>query len=136
MKFTPGSTLAYTGFLNLQWTVENTTTIVSYSRGVFPSFFIAAVPLLSQTFAVAVNHKLSQNWTLSGSVNYAQNESIPSGIIAFNSYGGSVNATYLITRTLTAKFEYTYNQFDTSFGEQSYSFDRNVVSISLSKQFQ
>jgi hypothetical protein len=136
LRFDPGGTIAYTGDASLQWTVENTTTIASYSRGVFPSFFIAAVPLLSQTFAVAVNHKLSQNWTLSGGVNYAQNESIPAGIIAFNSYGGSATATYLITRTFTAKFEYTYNQFDTSFGEQSYSFDRNVVSISLSKQFQ
>lgn len=135
VQFVPSAGLQYLGNLEMVWTQQNTTTVASYSRAVFPSFFIAAVPLVSNVLGVTVTHKLAENWTVGGGLNYANNESVSGPTLRFTSYGGTANVTYMFTRTVTMVGSYTYQNFAASYITTNYEFERNVVSLMLRKEW-
>jgi len=135
MTFSPSGGLQYVMSGELSWTTPSTTSIVSYSRGIFPSFFIAAVPLVSQVVTVGVTHKVSENLSVGGALNYANNESATGQALRFTSYGGNAAATYLFSRSFSGVASYTYNSFDAAFGTSGYSFSRHVVSFMLRKEW-
>jgi hypothetical protein len=135
VSFSPRGGTQYLANGAVTWEQRNTTTILSYSRSVYPSFFIAAVPLLSQVVAASVVHRLSDNWSVSGTVNYARNESISGPSLTFITYGATASANYQISRTITATAGYTYNSFDASFVGSGYSFNRNVLSVMIRSEW-
>lgn len=123
--------ILYLADASLEWKERSTTTTINYSRSVFPSFFIAAMPLVSQVVSVSVSHQFTERLTGNGNVNYARNESTPDPVLTFDSYGVSGNLTYGITRTVSATVSYVYNQFKSDFFGSSFDFDRHAISLSL-----
>lgn len=129
--FEPLSSVQYVGSASFEWKERNTTTILSYTRSVFPSFFIAAAPLVSNVLSLSVVHQMTETLSLLGALNYAKNESVSPPPLDFTSYGASVSLNYALTRSTSVSASYAYNQFEATFGVGRYSFDRNVATISL-----
>jgi len=133
--FSPGGNLTYLGGLTLIWREQNTDTTFSYSRSVFPSFFIAAVPLISDVVSLSVLHRFTDK--VSGSVtgNYGKNESIEGAQLSFTSYGGSAGLNYAITKRMRASLSYTHTVIKNAFLGQNFNFDRDAVSVSVSYEW-
>lgn len=126
------TTLTYIADASLQWKHEHGVVSVRYSRSVFPSFFVVAVPLLSQVVTVSGTYGISNNLSAIGSVNYAKNESTRGQVaLSFESYSGSFSFNYAITRSITAIASYTRYQFNQSFIGIETDYNRNVVTLSL-----
>ncbi|MER3424597.1 MAG: hypothetical protein C4293_16635 [Nitrospiraceae bacterium] len=123
--------ILYLANASLEWKERSTTTTINYSRSIFPSFFIAALPLVSQVVGVSVTHRFTDRLTANGNLNYAKNESTPDPVLVFDSYGASGNVTYAITRTVSATASYRYNRFKSDFFGSGFDFDRHVISLSI-----
>jgi hypothetical protein len=133
--FSPGGNLTYLGGLTLVWHEKNTDTTLNYSRSVFPSFFIAAVPLISDVVSVSVLHRFTDK--LSGGLtgNYGKNESIQGAQLSFTSYGATANLNYAVTKRLRATLFYTHSVIKNTFAGQNLDFNRDMASVSLSYEW-
>jgi hypothetical protein len=131
----PGGNFQYLGGLSMTWHEQNTDTIFSYSRSIFPSFVGAAVPLLSDVVSLSVLHRFTDK--LSGSItgNYGKNESISGPQISFVSYGGVGSLNYSFTKRMRATLSYIHMQTTNVFTGQEFDFDRDAVTISLSYEW-
>ncbi|MBA3753830.1 MAG: outer membrane beta-barrel protein [Nitrospira sp.] len=126
------ATLTYLANGSLEWKHEHGGAMLKYSRSVFPSFFVVAVPLLSQVITLSGTYGLSSNLSITGSANYARNESTGGQVqLSFDSYSTSMSLNYTITRSISAIASFTHSQFTQSFIGNEFSFNRNVVSLSL-----
>ncbi|WP_447986158.1 hypothetical protein [Nitrospira sp. Nam74] len=126
------ATITYVVDASLQWQREYGGAMLRYSRSVFPSFFVVAVPLLSQVITVSTTYNLSGDLSLTGSANYARNESTSGQIpLNFDSYALSMSLSYTITRSISAIGSFTHSQFSQSFSGSDLTFNRNVASLSL-----
>jgi len=132
---TPGNSLQYLANGTLEWRRRDTAANIGYSRTVFPSFFVAAAPLLSQNFSVSGSHKLSQFLTANASAGYAFNETISGPTVSFESYMISIGVSYIISRTLTASASYSHSEFYYGFGEDDFAFNRDVIQFVLRKEW-
>lgn len=132
---TPGDSLQYLANGALEWTHNATTGTLSYSRTIFPSFFIAAAPLISQNIGLTVIHRLAPNLIATGSAGYGLNETIPAEVARFEAYTASALLVYRFTRTWTASASYTHYEFVQGITGQQYQFDRDVMMISLKKEW-
>jgi len=107
---------------------------LSYSVGVFPSIFLAAVPLLSQTVTVTTAHPLTERLSVTGGANFARNDSTSSGSnISFMSYQGDVSVNYLLTSTLKASAVGAYGHYDQQVMSTAVDFDRKVLMLMITK---
>ena len=131
----PGSEFLYIGNLSARWTRQRASTALTFSRSVFPSFFIAAVPLASNVVAASVTYRFTEKLGGGGTVNYARNESVPAGLITFNSYGATFHLDYAVSRYTAVSAGYTYNNFETTFVGAGYEFSRSVLSASLKTEW-
>jgi hypothetical protein len=136
VTFSPAGGIQYLANGALTYSQPNSTTVLSYSRQVFPSFFIAAVPLVSDVVAATTTYRFTTNWSVGGALNYAHNSAVSGPPLSFISYGATANTNYQFTRTLNLTASYAYTSFESDFPGSSYSFNRHVVSIMLSKQWQ
>lgn len=120
------------GAASLQWEEQYTTTRLSYSQGIAPSFFAVSAPLLSRAVMGAVRHRITETLSASLSGSYAVNESVPdSSLIRFESYSVTPSLDYKIGRSFTVTLSYTRSEFQRTFSGQSFGFDRNMVMFSL-----
>ncbi|TLY35948.1 MAG: hypothetical protein E6K60_09450 [Nitrospirae bacterium] len=130
----PTNRVSFIGDASLQWrAAENSTFTFSYTRSVLPSFAVAALPLESQIFKVALLHRVTDPLTLTAVADYAHNQSNVTGEhLLFRSYDAVLRLNYAITRVLTGSLTYTYTKFMQSFSSLgTTSFDRNQVIVSL-----
>lgn len=128
----PNATLTHIGDASLQWKHEHGGVTLRYSRSVFPSFFIVAVPLLSQVISVSGTYGLTGNLSATGSASYAKNESTSGQVpINFESYSLSFLLNYAITRSISAIASVTHSEFNQTYSGIDTTFQRNVVSFSL-----
>ena len=128
----PNSTLTYVGDASLQWKHQHGGATLRYSRSIFPSFFIVAVPLLSQVITISGSYGLTGNLSATGSASYAKNESTSGQVpLSFESYSVSFLLTYTITRSVSAIASVTHYEFNQTFTGIETTFNRNVVSLSL-----
>jgi len=127
----PSNSVQYLVTTSLEKQFQNTATILSYSRGVYPSFFLNGLPLLSQVVTATVSHRLTALLTATASGNYAKNESVPAGTLDYESYGVTVGLNYIVSRILKATLAYTNSEYKQHFSGQSARFDRNMVMVSL-----
>jgi hypothetical protein len=127
----PSKSVQYSATATLGRRFQNTDASLSYSRGVYPSFFISALPLLSQVVTATVSHRLTALLTVTGNANYARNESVPAGLLAYESYGVTVGLNYTVSRILNAALSYTNTQYNRHSLGESARFDRNMVMVML-----
>jgi hypothetical protein len=129
--------LAYTGDVSIRWRYsQNTSTSLSYSRAVVPSFFTAGLPLVSQVATVSVSQRLAELLTATGSASYAHSESTvtgttATGVLLFQSYAASLGLDYSITRLLTASLSSNFGEFKQSFLGSKTTVDKNQVMLTL-----
>ena len=122
----------YLADASLEWKHEHGGATLRYNRSVFPSFFIAAVPLLSQVVTLSGTYSVSSALSLTGNANYATNESTSAQVpLKFNSYSTSISLNYIISRSISVIASYTNSQFRQSFAGSDFTFNRNVASVSL-----
>src|SRR5256712_908819 len=131
----PGESVRYLVTASLDKKLQNTDASLSYSRGVYPSFFITGLPLLSQVVTATVAHRLTALLTGTVNGNYAKNESVPPGSLAYESYGVTVGLNYTVSRNLNAALSYTNSQFKQQSLGQSARFDRNMVMVMLTAEW-
>lgn len=130
--FSTTNDLQYVGSASLLWEGQDTGLTLSYSRMIKPSFFIAAVPLLSQIVAATATHHVTESFSVLLNGNYAINESIPdSSLLNFESYSVTPSAQYQVNRVMTAALSYTYSLFNRTSSSQESSFDRNLVMLRI-----
>lgn len=105
---------------------------ISYARSVFPSFAGVPTQLVGDVVSLAVVQQISPQWQLTGSANYSHSSGATgTNAIKFDSYGGSVNLAYLISRVWSTALGYNYLRFDREAGAIKDQFDRHVVMFSL-----
>lgn len=134
-KFSGSGRIQYVGSGSIEYNERNTSVSLTYSRSIFPSFFIQALPLLSQVVSLNASHRFTDRLSVSGSLNYGRNESTPDPILQFISYGAQASVNYQITRTLSLTGGYLHNQINNQFRGQSFSFDRDAVTLTVNAQF-
>lgn len=131
-KFLGGTQdLQYLGSASLAWQERSTTTTISFSRSVFPSFYVAAAPLISNVATLSVNHLFTEKLTGTASANYAQNEAVSGTQLKFISYFGSAYLNYLFTKQLIGTAAYSHFVTDSSFSGQSFNFNRDLFTLTI-----
>ena len=131
----PNERVQYLGTASVEGKLQNTDMSLSYSRGVYPSFFISGLPLLSQVVTATVSHRLTALLTGTVNGNYAKNESVPAGSLAYESYWVTVGLNYTVSRILNASLSYTNSEYKSHFLGQSARFDRNMVMVMLTAEW-
>ena len=131
----PSERVQYQGAASVEGKFQNTAASLSYSRGVYPSFFLSGLPLLSQVVTATVSHRLTALLTVTASGNYAKNESVSTPHLAFESYGVTVGLNYKVSRILNTALSYTSSQYKQQFMGQSARFDRNMVMVLLTAEW-
>src|SRR2546425_2227083 len=131
----PGESVRYLVTASLDKKLQNTDASLSYSRGVYPNFFISGLPLLSQVVTATVSHRLTALLTVTVNGNYAKNESVSTPQLAFESYGATVGLNYKVSRILNTTLLYTNSQYKQQFMVQSARFDRNMVILILTAEW-
>jgi hypothetical protein len=130
--FSTTNNLQYVGSASLLWEGQDTDLRLSYTRMIRPSFFIAAVPLLSQVVAATATHHVTESFSVLLNGNYAINQSIPdSSLLKFESYSVTPSVLYKVNRVMTATLSYTHSVFDRTSSSQEFSFDRNIVMLRI-----
>lgn len=133
--FSSSSNLQYLGSGQITYQERNTTFTGSYSRSIFPSFFIAATPLLSQVVSASVIHQFTERLSVNGAVNYAKNEAIGSTALQFDSYSGSAGLNYAFAKTWSVSANYIHMVTKNKFNGTNLDFDRDVVSVTIRKEW-
>jgi hypothetical protein len=133
--FSGGGNLQYLASASVTYQERNTSFIGSYSRSVFPSFFIAATPLLSQVITGAVTHRFTGRLTGSATLNYGKNEAIGSTALQFDTYGASAGLSYAIGKTWSVSANYSHLVTKNTFNGENFNFDRDVISVTFRKEW-
>lgn len=116
----------------LMMNFANSRATISYARSAFPSFIGVPTQLVGDVVALSAVQQISHQWQLTGSANYSHSSGTRgTDAIKFDSYGGSVNLAYLVTRIWSAGLGYSYLRFDRESGGLISQFDRHVVMFSL-----
>ena len=134
--FDRSNNVQYQGSASLVWRGEETNLALSYSRTIMPSFYVAATALMSQMVRATASRHVTEALSLSLSGSYARNESVPdSHVLQFESYAVTPGVMYQISRVLRANLSYTHNLFDRKLFGRGYSFDRDMVLLRLTAEW-
>lgn len=118
--------------VSASWQERNTTTQISFSRQILPSFAVAATSLVSNNLSVSVSHQLTELLTAAIAAGYARSSSTDASTdLLFESYSASLSLNRTITRWITGSFSYGHGNFTQEFGGQTSSFHNDSVSVSL-----
>ncbi|BFU93221.1 MAG: hypothetical protein NTAFB01_44080 [Nitrospira sp.] len=133
----PSSSVQAVGAASLKWQGQYTTFTVSYSRSIMPSFLVVSSPLLSQVVTGTVQRKITDPLSLSVMGSYAINESVASSrLLRVESYAISSSINYAISKTFAATLSYTHSQFEQIVASGTIPFDRNIVQLSLTAEWE
>ncbi len=110
---------AWTARAQIFWNALPTTISFSYSRGLYPSFFISSGVFLSNVISASFTHALTDKWSTSGQYSYSSNRLIVDSSGAqtvageLNSTGHSValSATYRINSLISAVGSVNHMEF-------------------------
>ena len=110
----------------------NNSATLSYSRSTFPSFVGVPTQVIGDVVSLSAVQKLGQQWQLAEAVNYSHGSG-ESGVntITFDSYAGSVDLSYWISRIWSAALGYSYINFRRELGTSITEFDRHAVIFSV-----
>ncbi len=121
---------------SLQWQGQQKSAALTYSRGVFPSFVGQAALMVSNVVTGTFSYELSDRWNVMLGGNYAVNTRAGAGVdLRFESI--SVNGTlrYMIYQGTFVTLAATHNEFKIDQPSQVRQFDREVVVLTLSSEW-
>lgn len=131
-----GSGVAYQGSATLAWRPRADTMVgVVYSRGIYPSFVVAAGPSINDTVTVQVNHIFTPRFLGTVSAGYAHNTTPGfaegENNFSFTTYQANASLNYQLFRYLYTTCTYTYGLYDYQFERQTLRYDRHLALIGL-----
>ena len=133
-----GASRSMVGFGNVPLTggaflpAGKSTVALNYSVGVFPSFLLAAGPMLSHTGWFQASHGLTDSLGITGGVNYGHSEAAGQTTkFSFASFSSNLGLNYLITPTLRASITHTFGSYQISFGGRDSEFTRQTGMFNL-----
>ena len=133
--------VTYTGGASLSWARRNTQASFSYSVGVYPSFVGVPGVILSNNVSLQVRQRLDDNVGVFASLNFADNNTIGGQAgqagqagLGFRSYSTTESLWYRISTSFFVNVTHEWGLYTGNFtGQQSDSFVRNAVTVSLTK---
>ncbi len=128
---TGGQSLQYVGSGQFTWQERSTATSLGVSRAVFPSFYVTSTALVSNVVTLSVTHQFTERLNGSASGNYAKNQSVSGPSLDFTSYSASANLMYLFTKRVMGTASYTRYVSDSSFAGQGFSFNRDILVLTV-----
>lgn len=127
----PGRT-TYAANTAITFNYATTKATLSYARSAFPSFSGVPTQLVGNVVSLSATQQITQEWELIGSANYSHSSGTQGATpIKFDSYGGSLNLAYFISRIWSTALGYSYIRFSRDFGVPRDQFDRHVVMFSV-----
>jgi hypothetical protein len=133
--------LAPVGAFGVRWEDHVTTIALAYTLRPEPSLQFQSQVLLTQTASFTVTQvtaipELLVIFNLNHSRGNHYGPISGSGSpISYISYGATGGLVYKVTSQTFLGLNYSYSTFDNKFGGQSFSFDRNVVQVTVSHAF-
>jgi hypothetical protein len=108
----PGGLTYPTGRITLTTKYDQATTATfGFSRTIAPSLFGTLGALISNTATVSVGHSLERGLRITGTVNFAFNESAPVKEVTYETLAAEVQLAYPLSRTVTTTLTYDYSHF-------------------------
>jgi opacity protein-like surface antigen len=126
-----------TGGIKFRTTPERVTTVqLELSRVPAPSFFLVGGALISNLGRVQIIHRLSERLSLRGSAFYAFNEAVSDRAVKFNNLTLSTGLSYNLTRSMAVDLSYEHTDFKRETTTTGFTVLRDVVTLSLTAQWQ
>jgi len=134
--------VTYTGGASLTWIRGFSSVSISYSGGVYPSYYQEAGPMLSNSLSISATHRPYNRMFIFGSLNYGQNTVLGQtgsrgAAFEFQTYSGSVGVGYRVTQWMNASLTESFTYYRTPFATGAFGtpvitdFTRNVIMFSL-----
>lgn len=137
-----GASRSMAGFGNVPLTggaflpAGRSTVAFSYSVGVFPSFLIAAGPMLSHTAWLQGSRGLTDSLGITGGVHYGRSNVVSEQTnLSFISFSTNLAINYLITPKLRASITHTFGFYQFGFGGTDSEFTRQTGMFNLTYIF-
>jgi hypothetical protein len=123
----------------LHWTRQQTSASVSFSRGLYPSFFGETGLLASNVVNGSVSYRLSQKWEITVGANYAMNTRSGTGIgttpLRFESINVNGALRYSLYRGITAALTGSHGDFTIEQAGTTFKYDRQVGMLTLTAEW-
>lgn len=125
-----------TGSITLSTTPERETTVqLDFSQKIRPSYFVVGGVINSQVGGVQISQRLSERLSLQGSANYSFNQSVSSQTTKFSTLTLSTGLSYNLTRTMIVGLSYNHTDFTRESAGTDNVVLRNMVTLSLTAQW-
>ena len=109
---------------------------LGYSRSVIPSFGVGSAPMVNENLYASLSQGFGPKWTAMVSGYYGTAQSNPRGLLSYTSISGTASLSYAIRRdtamNLIASLSYSRQEFDQSFNNVGFSFNRDLAMFNLS----
>lgn len=129
------STISHVEDATLSYRDQTTTVSVGYSRSILPSFGVGSAPLENETLFSTLSQNFGPKWIAALSGYYGTAQSKPRGVLSYTSISGTASLTYAIRRdaamTLLASATFTRQEYEQSFNNAGFAFDRNLAMFNL-----
>lgn len=123
----------------LHWTGQQTSASVSFSRGLYPSFFGEAGLLASNVVSGSLFYRLSQKWEVTVGANYAMNTRSGTGLGATRFRHESVNVNgslrYSVYRGISVALTGSHGDFTIEQANATFKYDRQVGMLTLTAEW-
>ncbi|CUQ67361.1 protein of unknown function [Candidatus Nitrospira inopinata] len=131
--------LLWTINASLHWIGRQKSASVSFSRGLYPSFFGEAALLASNVVSGSASYRFSQKWEVALGANYAVNTRSETGAgatpLRFESIGVNGTLRYSLYRGISAAITGSHGDFTIEQSGSTLSYDRQVGMLTLTAEW-
>jgi hypothetical protein len=127
--------LIWTMQANLRWVGRSDSAIVSFSRGIYPSYSAQATTLISNVASGSFTHHFTSQWSATVGGNYALNSGAEQTSLRFESIGANGSIRYAFYPGYTATITGTHNDFTVERPGSNLKYDRQVGMFLLSVEW-
>jgi len=144
MEISPGAsvvsslpgTVIWTMLGSVHWSDGRTNAAIGYSRGIYPSYFIGAGALVSNVVNASLSYSLSSQWSVSGTANYGNNESVGMAqSLRFQSYDATVGVSCNFYQGMSASLNVMQGNYMYGQVGSEVKFDRQTAILYLTAEW-
>lgn len=119
----------------LQWQDSRNSAEISYTRNVFPSYFVQAALLISDMVGATYSYNFSSQWRAGFGANYAVNTSTEQGDLRFESIGVNGSLVYAFYPGMTVSVIGSHGEFIVDQSSVTSRFNRQTGMVSLTMEW-
>jgi len=127
--------LIWTMRAGLRWHGDRTAVAISYTRGLYPSFFAQAGVLVSNVVGATLTYSLTSQWSVVLGGNYAHNTRTGQVDLQFESIGVNGALRYTIYPGITMSVVGRHGDFTIENSGSTFNYDRQMGMVSLSAEW-